>query len=223
MNDNDMIVNYTAGNSPIVSIGKLLKSGYNGGTWDGNGIASTIAHSSPGTALGYADAGDVGIGTFDGTAIASNAVLIKYTFTGDSSLDGKVDLGNDFDLFLQGYIGGGSTWVAGDYNYDGKVDDVDFGMFVDGIKTQGSTPLGELDALISTNPELSVAQKASLLAVVPEPASVGLVCAAGLVGMLRRRRRSRITALPRLRHCVARRDGGRTECPRPGRFRHSGF
>ncbi len=81
MNDNDMVVNYTAGNSPIDTIGKLLKSGYNGGTWDGNGIASTVAHNTPGTALGYADAGDVGIGTFDGTAIAGDAVLVKYTYT----------------------------------------------------------------------------------------------------------------------------------------------
>ncbi len=90
-----------------------------------------------GQGLGYGDAADVGITSLDGVNITGSAVIVKYTYTGDASLDGKVDLGNDFDLFLRGYLGGGTGWVMGDFNYDGMVDTADFQLFVDGAAAQG--------------------------------------------------------------------------------------
>ncbi len=54
---------------------------------------------------------------------------MKYTYVGDSSLDGKVDLGNDFNLFtLIGYLTPNSNTRGnfGDYNYDGVVNNDDF-------------------------------------------------------------------------------------------------
>ncbi len=106
LNDNDMILDYIAGNSPAGTIRGYLSSGYANGAWNGSGLASTAANTnaSLNTALGYADAADIGITQFDGLSITGPAVLVKYTYYGDSSLDGKVDLGNDFNLFLIGFL-----------------------------------------------------------------------------------------------------------------------
>jgi hypothetical protein len=149
------------------TIRTLLASGYDGGAWDGQGIVSTNARHDPHFGIGYVTAGDLGYSTFAGTAVTSNAVLLGYTAVGDSTLDGKVDLGNDFNLLLAGYLSGASSWELGDYNYDGKVDAADFGLFIDGYTSQGGAQ-GDLTPVIEAAP-LSIAQKAQLLSVIPEP------------------------------------------------------
>ncbi len=194
LNDNDLIMPYTIGNSPISQIQGYLAAGYNGGAWNGgSGIASAAAAADATklTALGYGDAKDLGITSDDNTPIGGdgNAVIVKYTYYGDSNLDGKVDLGNDFNLFLIGYLTPNSTgWELGDYNYDNVVDATDFGLLVDSLKNEGPNALGQLDNIISASPLLSSAQKASLLAVVPEPTSAGLIATAACVFASRRRR-----------------------------------
>ncbi len=173
--NNDLIIGYT-GASPASTIRGYLASAYNGGAWEGNGLASTSAGQGGGglTALGYGDAADLGITSVDGIAVTGNAVIVKYTYYGDSDLDGKIDLGNDFALFLIGFLTPGSNaWDLGDYNYDGHVDMADFGMFIDGYASQGGS-LGQLDSVILAAP-LTANQKAELLSVVPEPASVGML------------------------------------------------
>src|SRR6201999_885085 len=100
-------------------IASLLKTGYNAGAWNGTGIASSVGHAdaSHSTALGYIDNADFAYASIDGEPVGDHSIVVKFTSYGDSSLDGKVDLGNDFNLFLQGYIGHGSGWELGDYNY----------------------------------------------------------------------------------------------------------
>jgi fibronectin-binding autotransporter adhesin len=172
------------------TIRALLVSGYDGGAWDGAGINSASAHadSSHLRALGYGNAADLGFVSFGGSPVGADAVLVKFTYYGDSSLDGNVDLGNDFTLFLAGYLSGASSWELGDYNYDGKVDAVDFGLFIDSYKSLGGS-MGDLAPVIEGAP-LTTAQKAQLLSVVPEPDSVMLITAvfAGC-SVIRRRRR----------------------------------
>jgi hypothetical protein len=190
LNDNDLIL---TNGGDTNSIRSLLIAGYNGGNWNGNGLASLAAANHPAahTALGYGLSGDVGITSLDGVDITDgNTVIVKYTYNGDSSLDGKVDLGNDFNLFLQGFLTGGSNWESGDYNYDGVVDVADFKMYIDGYKSQGGA-LGDLDNAIAATPFLTISEKASFLSMVPEPSSMALVAfAAALAG--RRRLRGRI-------------------------------
>jgi hypothetical protein len=189
--DNAMIVNYS-GASPAATIRGYIVQGYNHGNWNGaTGIVSATAagNSSRTTALGYAETTDVGVTTFQGQPIAQ-AVLVKYTYYGDSSLDGKVDLGNDFNLFLQGYLKGGSTWELGDYNYDGVVNLTDFRLFIDGYNAQGSA-LGALDSVIESSALLSTTQKGQLLTVVPEPGvELPLWTVLSVFAMSSRRRRS---------------------------------
>jgi hypothetical protein len=187
--NNDLIVNYS-GSSPAAAIRAYLQSGFNAGAWNGTGIASSAAagDASALTGLGYAEAADAGLHSVDGIGVGS-AVVVKYTYYGDSSLDGKVDLGNDFNLFLQGFLHGGASWEQGDYNYDGVVNAADFNLFVNGFKAQGN-PLGALDSVIESSALLSGAQKAQLVSLVPEPDTLMLACAAaGAAVMVRHRRR----------------------------------
>jgi uncharacterized delta-60 repeat protein len=149
LNDNALVMGYS-GTSPISTIRGYLATGYNGGAWNGSGIASTAASNDPHHvhALGYAEASDLDVTTFDGISV-SNAVLVKYTYYGDNNLDGVVDIGNDFNLFEAGDLSGGSSWVYGDYNYSGSVDDNDFGKFIDGYAA--SNPGQGLDTAFGTN------------------------------------------------------------------------
>ncbi len=75
------------------------------------------------TGLGYAEASDLGINSLGGVPVDSTAVVIRYTKYGDNNLDGTVDIGNDFGLLIDGLAArNASSWVQGDYTYDGKVD-----------------------------------------------------------------------------------------------------
>jgi fibronectin-binding autotransporter adhesin len=168
-----------------------LQSGFNGGAWNGTGLASSNAHNDTSftTALGYSDAGDLGVTTFDSQPVPSTAVLVKYTYYGDSNLDGKVD-GADFQMFLNGFAGvSASSWSSGDYTYDGKVDiGNDFYLFLISYLNQGGS-LGALAPLVAGDQQLSAIQQQQLLSVVPEPASTGVLAATLIIPLARRRRR----------------------------------
>ena len=73
-----------------------------------------------------------------------NSVLFKYTYIGDSNLDGMVD-STDFGLFLAGYNDPGTAaslgWAVGDYDYSGTVDSTDFGLFLAGYNYYASNPI----------------------------------------------------------------------------------
>jgi hypothetical protein len=151
LEDNDLIVNYS-GSSPLATISDLLATGFNSGSWDGNGIASGIAHNDPSSrsALGYAQSGDLGVTSFDSEPVSS-AVIVKFTSYGDNNLDGVVDVGNDFGLFIDGLSGSGSTWLQGDYTYDGKVDlGNDFNLFLVSFLSAPVAPTNLLATTVST-------------------------------------------------------------------------
>jgi autotransporter-associated beta strand protein len=185
----DLAFDYTGGSSPATAIRTILAGEAASNFATGKLASSTAAADATHlTVLGYADAADVGLSV--GT---SNAVVVKYTYVGDGSLDGKVDLGNDFSLFLEGYLKpslltDSNSWALGDYNYDGVVNNTDFGLFIDGFKGQGGS-LGDLAGVIESSSLLSGAQKAQFLSVVPEPTMLGATALAGLAMLGRRRRK----------------------------------
>ncbi len=85
----------------VASIRSLLASGFNAGSWDGNGIDSSAAHNDTSfkTALGYKDTG--------------SSIVIAYTYYGDSNLDAVVNAA-DFQMLLDGLVvTNAGSWAQG--------------------------------------------------------------------------------------------------------------
>jgi hypothetical protein len=111
--DNDAIVDYQF-SSPAASIRAMLSTG---------SLTSSAAGS--GKALGYGDNKVLGFSTFDGRPVDPTSVLIKYTFGGDTNLDGTVNT-LDFVALAGSFQKSGKLWTDGDFNYDGTVNALDF-------------------------------------------------------------------------------------------------
>jgi hypothetical protein len=144
-----------------------LKQGFAGGSWNGNGISSSTAAANPGHAVGIVSATDIGSPTtYLGEPIDATTVLIRYTRAGDANLDGITNIG-DFSIVGANFNQAG-RWATGDVNYDGQVNIGDF-------------------SLVAANFNQSAAEPAARGGAVPEPASLSLLAAAGLMGLRRRR------------------------------------
>src|SRR5207253_2422047 len=102
--NNSMVVAYGSGANPSTSIQSQLSSGYNTGAWNGNGINSSSATPR------------IGVGWKDDTA--SKSVLVKYTYDGDTNLDGLVNT-TDFTNLAQHFNATGALaiWANGNSNY----------------------------------------------------------------------------------------------------------
>ena len=157
----------------------LIASGSNGGTQDGAGIVTTEPSATSGntlTALAVARAEDVGLagGTFAGRSVLAGDVIVKYTYGGDSNLDGSIT-GDDYFQIDSAFPANLHGWLNGDFNYDGFINGDDYFIIDSNFPAQGaafpSDVPGQSDGLL----------------LVPEPASVAIIFPSLL--MLRRRRR----------------------------------
>jgi hypothetical protein len=127
--DNDLVIDSTS----LATIQSLIKSGFSGGSWSGQGLTSSTAQSIAAdnanphkTALGYASASSIGVTTFDGQSVGGSSVLVRYTWSGDANLDGKVNA-LDFNALASNFGGASNKlWNEGDFNYDGTVNTADF-------------------------------------------------------------------------------------------------
>ncbi|HEY7091076.1 MAG TPA: hypothetical protein VH518_23465 [Tepidisphaeraceae bacterium] len=195
LSDNRAIVDYT-GASPIASIQSLIRTGYAGGTWFGNGISSVSARFDATKALGYGDNTVLGLTTFYGHSVDSTSVLIKYTYFGDADLDGDAD-GVDIGTWATNFTGelggtGTKVWTQGDWDYDGDVDGVDAGKWAQSFTGElGGGGLGSLVIDTPMSPQAAAILRGLGITVVPEPTACAL---AGLAaGLLRRGRRGTST------------------------------
>jgi T5SS/PEP-CTERM-associated repeat protein/autotransporter-associated beta strand protein len=157
----------------LVTVNALVKSGYNGGTWDGTGIM-TVA-STPTTGLGIAPAEEVGLagGTFGDVPVAAGDVLIAFTLYGDANLDRQVGFA-DLVRLAQNYNGTGKYWFQGDFNYDGSVNFLDLVKLAQNYNTSlPSAPIA------GAGPGFE-ADLARAMAAVPEPTTGALLALATL-------------------------------------------
>lgn len=146
-----------------------LLAGRNGGDWNGAaGIVSTAARGAePGSrTIGYRI-------NPDGSA------LVAFAAPGDANLDGRVDLQDLIQISTAGRFGSGlgADWGQGDVDYDGV-----FGLF-DLVAIANSGVYGSGPYLPPSD-----AGGARLVAV-PEPATLGLAAALGILGLRRLGRR----------------------------------
>lgn len=125
--DNDMIVN-----DPSMSLSTIQSYLAN------NSIRSSSAANNPddNTTLGYGLASDLGVNTFSNEPVVPSALLIKYTYHGDTDLDGRVTA-DDLIRADRGRAKNLSTWLWGDSNYDGVVDATDISLATSAFATQG--------------------------------------------------------------------------------------
>ena len=178
--NNRIIIDYTTGHDPISSIAAWIANGFSNQEAAGIGpsiissdIAADDAASGLSYGIGYADGADGAI-----AGLPSGEIEIMFTLLGDANLDGTVN-SEDFTPLSQNLNKPGG-WDQGDFNYDGTVNAEDFTPF--------SHNLNQTDSLAAMAGSLEAANGLSL-ANVPEPASMGLLVAAG-VGVLARRRRT---------------------------------
>jgi hypothetical protein len=175
------------GSTPVTSVRDMITSAYAAGAWNGKGLASSPAASSP-RALGYARASDILSptgGQFVGQDVSGNSILVRYTLAGDANLDGVVNF-NDLVKLAQNYniADGARTWIGGDFNYDGNTD------FNDLVKLAQNYNLALPGGAIPGALAGFQADLAAAFASVPEPSALALL-ALGAMGMLRRNRNRR--------------------------------
>lgn len=211
LNDNDMVIrsNSIQKATLLSDVTGWVKKGLNlenNGYWNGPGITSTTAITAAhaATALG-AIVNDDGTGTplyatFSGVSdLDANTMLVKYTWFGDSDLDGKITRADYMMLDVGAAAGGGkSGWRWGDFNYDGTINGLDYAL-IDNAALYGGTTTTLADQMITLHSATLGADYTSALAAlengtffntsVPEPGTTALVVAA-LAGWTLRRRRT---------------------------------
>lgn len=182
----NMSIDYT-GTSPLAAIRGYLKSGYNGGAWNGSGIVTSSALKGKG--IGYAEASDLlglsgaSTGMWDGQTVDATSLLLKFTLAGDVTMDGMVSFA-DLVTVAQNYgnTSGTAVWRKGDVDYDGNVG---FSDLVAIAQNYGgalpSQPIPGASAAFE-------ADMARAFASVPEPGTLSIFAGGG-VFLLRRRKR----------------------------------
>jgi hypothetical protein len=170
LTNNSMIVDYSGPVGTLVNdVRQHLQSGR---------LISSSGTSL--TGLGYGDNALLNRSDFAGQTVDASSLLIKFTYFGDSDLDGDVDvadLGN-----LASHWQTASVWTGGDFDYNGSVDVNDLGLLASNWQAGVGNPLGP-----SLKEALSSLGISSLS--VPEPAGVGIVLAVAFQCHRRRRRR----------------------------------
>jgi hypothetical protein len=171
----NMIIDYT-GPSALPPVVANLVSGYAGGAWNGPGINSSVAAAGNTHALGFAEAGALGITTFAGQAVDNTTVVTRYTRYGDANLDGTVNL-TDFNTLAANFGQLGRYWWQADFTFDGNVNLIDFNRLAANFG-------------LSAGPDGVVGPDdwAALAAAVPEPTIAAVLFGVAALAAMSRRR-----------------------------------
>jgi sugar lactone lactonase YvrE len=186
--NNHFIINYGAGSDPISAIYSYLKSGFNGGAWNGAGVISSTAQT-PTNGLKY------GVGWADGadgivTGLSSGQIELKYTLLGDANLDGTVN-GSDFSILAANFGKGVTNWDQGNFLYGSSVNGSDFAALAANFGQGDSgadTTISAADIAALDSFAIANGLPLPTFAAVPEPAAYSLLLLS-VVGTLYRRRR----------------------------------
>lgn len=148
------------GSLPAADVRQFLAAGSSG-----KGIVSDTSDASK--RHGYATAGELGITVFNGINIPPDTMILLYTYSGDSNIDGKVNT-LDFNSLAGNFGESAKLWTEGDFDYNGSVNSLDF------------------NALAANYGKATSLSAPSLGSVVPEPSATFALIAA--LPLLKRRR-----------------------------------
>jgi hypothetical protein len=173
LTNNPIRINYGAAPTPATTIQSYIVSGYQGGSWKGPGLVTSLADSSHG--LAYADGAD---GIVQG--LTAGSMLVELARFGDANLDGSVGFA-DLLIVQQYYDQTNTTWDKGDFNYDGSTGSDDLMLLA---RNYNGKPTPAQFAQL--NPDFAAAADAAF-ASVPEP-SCALIPILTCAALLKRRR-----------------------------------
>jgi hypothetical protein len=144
-------------------------------------LANRITTSSAAagqTALGYGDNGLLNKITFSGQPVDTSSVLIKFTYLGDTDLDGDVDVADLGSLASNWQTTG--VWTGGDFDYNGFIDVADLGLLASNWQAGAVSPLA---------PDLATALAGLGLSGIPVPEPCLWHFSLSAITLVRRRRR----------------------------------
>jgi hypothetical protein len=135
----DLLLDYS-GASPLATVQSLINLARHGGAWDGNGITSSFARNNAlhNTTLGAMEASDYAVvhgGAYNNVIPDATAVLVKYTYYGDTDFNGRVNF-DDYVRADAGFNGHRSGWVNGDFDLNGIVNFDDYVLIDLAFNTQ---------------------------------------------------------------------------------------
>jgi hypothetical protein len=140
LTSNDLIVQ----GGDLAALRASVASWWNNGARNGAGLGSSLSTALSFTTLAVRtplhDSGLVEIDTFSGLPVVPSDVLVKYTYLGDTNLDGVLDA-SDFNAVLSGVTNSLSGWQNGDLNYDGLANAADLALFLPAYAHYQSNPI----------------------------------------------------------------------------------
>jgi hypothetical protein len=142
-------------------------------------IITSSAGTPTGTTLGYGDNFILNKPTFGGVPVDTDSLLVKFTYGGDTDLNGQVDVADLGTLATNWQTN--QVWTGGDFDYNGTVDVNDLGILATNWQKGVGSPLGpgSLEQALSSLGLPNVA--------VPEPAALALLLPMLLGGRRRKR------------------------------------
>jgi hypothetical protein len=183
--DNCIIINNDTNPAAEAWDIKMLKSGCNGGLWNGPGIDSSFAAASDGEyGVGFVEATDPNV-----SGLSSGQVEIGYALNGDANMDGIVN-GIDIGIVVANFnelapLG----WEDGDFTYSGSVSAQDFLLVAENFnKSSLNTDWTALQDFAQAN---GIALPPENGQDVPEPCGLGALAICAAVGFTRRSRKLR--------------------------------
>jgi hypothetical protein len=195
--DNDMIVQADAATRQTVLntvTARIAAARNTGSIWSGRGITTSIAPTVAKGITGLAvmlndnDLGSPLYNSFDGEAVDKNSVLVKYTWNGDTDVNGKIDA-DDYFYVDRGFASRADPlspfskgYHNGDLDYNGTIDADDYFLIDNAYLNQAGTLSNGITVGISI---LAMPATAS----VPEPAFLGFTLVGCLLATIRPRHR----------------------------------
>ncbi len=160
LGSNDLILHNANASSAALAlngINSALHSGFNvgGAIWQGVGIDSAIAAGDSTHLTTLGSMLNSTLSTFDSQSVLSTDILVKYTYFGDTNLDGRVST-PDYSRIDNGYLSHLTGWANGDLNYDGTVNGSDYTLIDNAFNMQGTA-----------RPSVQIAGKAASTSLAP--------------------------------------------------------